>query len=116
LWSSHQVLAPALHSTQPSYTAFTASLASYGYIVVGADHPYNYELLELPSDTLAVQFRNKSYTSAASLDGPLYSPILADGFQGQFFYMAANNSGNQVALKGIWGKAVGWKEAVVLVR
>jgi dienelactone hydrolase len=59
---------------------------------------------------LAMQSRNTSYAPAASLDGP----VLTDSFQGPFFYMAANNSGNHAALQGIWGKVEGWKEAVVV--
>ena len=61
-----------------------------------------------------MQFGNTSYTSAVSLDSPFYGPILTDGFQGPFFYMAANNSGNHAALQEIWGKVEGRKEAVVV--
>jgi hypothetical protein len=57
-------------------------------------------------------FRNTSYTSTASLDGPFYVPNLTDGLQVPFFYMAANNSANHAVLQGIWGKAESWKEPV----
>jgi hypothetical protein len=46
------VFSPGSGSLATFYTAFTSSLASYGYIVVGVDHPYDSEPLELPDGTL----------------------------------------------------------------
>jgi hypothetical protein len=46
------VFSPGSGSLAAFYTVFTSSLASYGYIVVGVDHLYDSEPLELPNGML----------------------------------------------------------------
>ena len=60
------VFSPGSGSLAAFYTTFTSSLASYGYIIVGVDHPYDSDPLELPNGELIHDVLNDANNTLAA--------------------------------------------------